>query len=123
MDFCPFHKENCKEVEMITIIELKKGKIKQTKICQNCISSYLGTVSLVDSIPESIEEIVSLFLEDRSPVEECASCTEMNTNEEYLSQEQKIKILQNKLAAAIKVEDYETAAVIKKQINTIKDLN
>lgn len=122
MEFCSFHNEDCEEAEMITIIELKKGKIKQTKICQNCMSEYIGTVSLVDSIPESMEELIHLFLEEKIPTEECTNCIETNTNEKDASQEQKIKIkiLQNKLAAAIKVEDYEAAALIKEKINNIK---
>jgi len=122
MEFCPFHKKNCEEFEMITIIELKKGKIKQTKICQECASKYLGTVHSMDSLPDSIGELMDAFLGNKELVEECPTCLEENSCSNSITSEQKIKILESKLAAAIKIEDYETAAMLKNQIKIIKDL-
>lgn len=123
MEFCPFHKKDCEDIEMITIIELKKGKIKQIKVCQNCVSKYLGVVSLVDHVPEDMNDIIEMFLCNKELIDECPNCLEINSENNPLTNEQKVKILENKMAAAVRVEDYEAAAMIKKQIEIIKSLN
>lgn len=123
MEFCPFHKKDCEDIEMITIIELKKGKIKQTKICQNCVSKHLGIVNLVDYVPEDVESILEMFLSNKESIDECPNCLELNSENSPITNEQKVRILESKMAAAVKTEDYETAAMIKKQIEVIKSLN
>jgi protein-arginine kinase activator protein McsA len=123
MEFCPFHKKDCNELEMITIIELKKGKIKQTKICQECASKYLESVNIMESIPESIKDLMDLFLENKGLIDDCPKCLEENFDDKAITAEQKIKILESKMAAAIKIEDYEAAAMLKKQIKIIRDSN
>ena len=117
MDFCPFHKKNCEEIKMITIIELKKGKIKEIKICEDCAQSYIKETNSLSDLPDDPKELLKLILLK----EECIECNIINGKE--LTKEQKIMILENKIAAAVEKEDYETAAIIKKQIGEIKNLN
>ena len=107
---------------MITIIELKKGKIKQTKICEDCASKHIQSLSIMTDLPEEPKDILDLFLNYESD-QECSSCLTLNVEEDKMSPEQRIKILESKMAAAVKVEDYESAAMIKKQIEKIRNSN
>lgn len=117
MDFCPFHKKKCEEIKMITIIELKKGKIKEIKICEDCACNYFKEINSLNELPDDPKEVLNLILSK----EECIECNIINGKE--LTKEQKMVILEKKIAAAVEEEDYETAAIIKKQIEEIKNLN
>lgn len=115
MDFCPFHKEKCEPEKMVHIIQLKKSKIQEVVVCQDCIFKHFNfEINLPDSLPEEIDNVISFFLDFDKESEQI--------NEEIeTSKEQKIKKLQNKMAAAVKIEDYETAAQIKKQIEKVNN--
>ena len=106
---------------MVTIIELKKGKIIQTKICQECFSKRVEETQLLGGLPDDPAALLDLFLKDKSYDEDCAECAMLNLDEGEVSKDQKIKALESKMAAAVRVEDYEAAALIKKEIEKIKD--
>jgi protein-arginine kinase activator protein McsA len=121
MDFCPFHGQDCEESKMITIVELKKGSIKQTKICEECVAKHLQEVSIMSGLPEDPKDILDLFINHKEDFTECTKCITLNADEEKMSPEQRISILKNKMAAAIEVEDYETAAKIKQEIEKLRN--
>jgi len=85
---CPLNKKDCNKEKIINIIELKKGKIKETNICENCLDSYLENQTSSQLPPEAFSENLTL---------------------------------KEKMNAAIEAEDYETAALIKKQIESKND--
>lgn len=125
MDFCPFHNQSCEESKMITIIELKNGKIIQTKICEDCISKHMKEQSILSELPDDPKDILGVFMKvrrDKGELE-CPTCLTLNVEESKMSLEQRIKVLEGKMAAAVKVEDYETAAKVKKEIEQIKNSN
>lgn len=137
MGFCNFHKEECDDEKIIKIIELKQGKIKEIEICEDCIAKYLETETknVLEEIPESIEELVNLFLESKKNKSDnsekckvcgtlkehhlCPNCIKKIENKELSPKEKKIKILKEKMAAAISEENYEAAAVLKKELERI----
>lgn len=123
MEFCAFHQDNCDDEKMITIIELKRGKITQTKICQECFSKRVVFEQLANEVPQGPDELLDVLLRDKSYDQDCVRCIMLNNEENKMSSEQKIKILESKIAVAVKVEDYETAAAIKKEIDRIKSLS
>lgn len=129
MKFCSLHKEEVDEEKMIKIIEIKNGKIQQTSVCQDCMKKHLEkeNIELIENIPENVNEIIEFFMEKKEEVkkDKCLNCKK-NDSEEPLEQKnksikEKIKELEKKMADAVVIEDYETAAIIKKQIDKIKN--
>lgn len=139
MGFCNFHKEECDDEKIIKIIELKQGKIKEIEICEDCIAKYLETETknILEEIPESIEELVNLFLESKKTQNKykneerckvcgtlkehhlCPNCIKKIDHKELSPKEKKIKTLKEKMATAISEENYEAAAVLKKELERI----
>jgi protein-arginine kinase activator protein McsA len=96
MEFCPLNNKNCEKEKIINIIQLKKGKIKEINVCNDCVCDYaennlLDDIGPLKNLVETIEE----------------------------SPEYKLSNLKNKMAAAIEIEDYEAAAIIKKKIEDL----
>ena len=92
MEFCPLNNENCEKEKIINIIQLKKGKIKEINICNDCICDYEeNKIESLKNLVETIEE----------------------------SPKHKLFNLKNKMAAAIENENYEAAAIIKKKIEDL----
>lgn len=128
MGFCNLHKKEIDDEKMIKIIEIKNGKIQQTSICQECMKKHLEkeNINLIENIPENINEIIEFFMERKEKIkkDKCLDCKK-NDSEEYVepknkSVKEKIKELEKKMADAVAIEDYETAAIIKKQLDKIK---
>lgn len=120
MTYCFLHKEECEDEKMIKIIEIKKGKIKQTNVCQNCIKKYIEQSNeyVLESVPDDVNNLINFLIENKEQIKEkqCSDCKKEDSNDFV---ENKIEKLKVKMAAAVAIEDYETAAIIKKEIEKI----
>lgn len=128
MTYCFLHKEECEDEKMIKIIEIKKGKIKQTNVCQNCIKKYIEQSNeyVLESVPDDVNDLINFLIENKEQIKEkqCSDCKKENYDnfnccKKDNSLENKIEKLKVKMAAAVAIEDYETAAIIKKEIEKI----
>jgi protein-arginine kinase activator protein McsA len=125
MEFCDLHKNKCDNV--IHIIEFKNNKIKESNICLDCLCNFLN-LNYFDLNNLKIKELKNLTNRcpdcDLNKKDLYSSKLLCNTCYEYFKvtkKEDKINLIKNKMAAAIEVEDYETAAIFKKEIERIKN--
>lgn len=127
MKFCELHKEQCEDDKIVNIIEFKKGKIKETNICLDCLCKYIDSPEIFE---KDINDIKSLIYKN-----ECPKCgmseKELKTSKlicenclsyfKIIKKEDKLNLFENKIAAAIETENYESAAIFKKEIERIKN--
>lgn len=127
MNFCDLHKEYCDNI--VNIIEFKKGKIKELNICLNCLIDNLNIDEASKIDKKQLNKIKSLI--NNSDCPKCAlNKKDIYTNKllcpycyehfKINKKEDKISLFETKIAAAVELEDYETAAILKKEIEKIK---
>lgn len=126
MNFCDLHKENCENI--VNIIEFKKGKIKELNVCLDCLINYLDINQPSEINQKQLSELKHLIANSR-----CSKCN-LNKKDLYTNKllcpycyenfnitkkEDKIFLIKTKMKAAIEVEDYETASILKKELEMI----
>jgi protein-arginine kinase activator protein McsA len=127
MGYCDLHKKQCENI--VNIIQFKNGKIVELNACVDCLCDYLGSYDF-DILNVDHKKIESLVYKNQCPkckLDEkdlrgksllCSYCCSYF---KIIKKEDKINLMKDKIAAAIKVEDYESAAIFKKEIENIKN--
>lgn len=126
MKYCNLHKDYCEKI--INLIQFKKGKIIELNVCMDCLCQYLDTeiFDLCSIDISKIEEIEPFITKNNCP--QCG----LNKKDLYGSKplclncylhfnlkENKAILIKNKMAVAIKIEDYESAAILKKELENL----